>query len=87
MDTALIELSFENQTGKALWIWNEPQAYGLDIPDGYEYKIITDDKQLRLQFEQNNLILWLENSFGCKIMKRKIGGEWEVDLDTMSIQF
>ena len=87
MNSELIELTFENQTSEEIWIWNEPQAYGLEIPAGYEYKIITNDNQLRFQFEKDNLTLWLENRFGCKIMKRKIGGEWEVDIDTLDIQF
>ncbi len=86
MSLKLIELTFVNNTSKELWIWTEPLAYGLEIPSGYEYKILTDDTQLRFEFEDNNLILWLENRFGYKVLKRKKGGEWEIDLDMSDIQ-
>lgn len=83
----LIELVFENTSGKALWIWIELMAYGLTIPNNYEYKIVTDDKYLRFQFEEDNLTLWLESRFGCKILKREIGQkDWELDIDMLEVQ-
>jgi len=86
-DSELLELTFENNTDKALWIWTEMLAYGLDIPPRYEYKIITDEKHLRLQFENNNLTLFFETRFGFKVLKRKQGEDWELDLDMSDVQY
>ena len=84
-ESDLLELIFENNTDKELFIWTEMMAYGLEIPPGYEYKIITDDRKLRFEFENNNLTLWFETRFGFKVLKRKQGKDWELDIDCSDI--
>jgi len=85
----LIEFTFENQSEKEILIWTEPSAYEIAIPPQFEYKLITDDKQFRFKFDNNDITFWLETRFGYKLMKRELSpnSKWKIDIDTFNIQF
>jgi len=86
MNTDLIEVIFTNQSDKEIVIFSEPAAYSIEIPPLYEYKLVTDDKQIKIEFTNDDMTFWLENRFGYKLMKRKLSSKvWELEIDTIDI--
>ena len=87
----LIEFTFENKSDKEVFIWTEPAAYEIVIPPQFEYKLITDDKEFAIEFNNDNMTFWLVTKFGYKLLKRKLSTnpkeKWEIDIDTFDIQF
>lgn len=51
----IIEFIFENNSDKEILIWTEPAAYEIAIPPKFEYKLITDDKAFRFEFNNDNI--------------------------------
>ncbi|MCX6180416.1 MAG: hypothetical protein NT150_00620 [Bacteroidetes bacterium] len=83
----LLELTLTNKIGRELFIWTEFAAIGIDIPDNYEYKIITDDKKLNFEFTKEGITIYFETRWGFELYKKAIDGEeWELDIDLSDIQ-
>lgn len=82
----LIHIAFQNNGDKNINIWTEPSAYMIEIPPQFEYKLITNDENLRFEFNNNDLIFWQEESFGYQLLKRPISSiKWELEIDTLDV--
>ena len=87
-----VDIEFYNRTGNLINIWIEPSCQSIDLEKGMEYKVVSHDRFFRLEFdEKNQVILYCQYSFGCKIFKRKSSkeiknpNEWELEIDLSDI--
>ena len=82
----LIHIAFQNNGNEPLNISTEPSAYMIEIPPQYEYRLITNDENLRFEFNDKDLTFWQEESFGYQLYKKPISSnEWELDIDTLDV--
>ncbi|WP_207430892.1 hypothetical protein [Sabulibacter ruber] len=88
----LFEIEFANHSENKKSVWVEPTCIEFELDTQTEYKIVTHDKFVRLEFDgDGNLIFYLQHSFGFKLYKRpaskevKNRHEWEPDNDTSEI--
>jgi hypothetical protein len=84
----LVDIEFSNRTNTLTNIWVEPTCVSIDLDKNTEYKIVTHDKFLRIEFDADNqVILYLQYSFGFKLYKRPASEkvhnphEWVIDYD------
>lgn len=87
----LVEIEFANRTERTKKVWVEPSCIEFEIDALTEYKIVTHDKFLRMEFDEDQLTFFLQYSFGFKLYKRPTSEEienpfqWELDMDTSDI--
>ena len=89
---ALVEIEFSNKTNNLKNIWVEPICMSIDLDHETEYKIITDDRFFRIEFDKDDqVIFYLQYRFGFKLYKRLISidvinkNEWLLDSDYSEI--
>ena len=86
MNESIIEIEFSNRTGNLTNIWVEPSCQSLDLDRYTEYKVTSNDKSFRIEFDENNrVIMYCQSFFGCKIYKRSTFKEnnpdWVLEID------
>lgn len=84
----LVEIEFSNRTEQKKKVWVEPTCVEFELDALTEYKIVTHDKCLRMEFDKDDFIVfYLEHSFGFKLYKRPISidiinsNEWILEED------
>lgn len=84
---ALTEIELINKSKKLKFIWCAPSCLGIDLNENYDYKIVTHDKSFSIEFMDNdNVVFWVNKSFGFKLYKReKKEAEWILDVDMSTI--
>ncbi len=81
----LVNIAFSNKTKKKIFIWVEPTCVSIDLDANTEYKIVSHERYFSMDFnEDNNIVFWLEYSFGFQLYKR-IGADWTLDYDCSEI--
>lgn len=87
-----VDIEFSNRTGKLVNIWVEPSCQSIELEKGIEYKLVSHDSFFRIEFDdENQVIVYCQYSFGCKIYKRpssdelKNENEWELEIDLSEI--
>lgn len=84
-----IEFANRNDGKKIVWI--EPTCVELELETHTEYLIITHERDFRIEFEDDTMILYLQYSFGFILNKRptskKISNpnSWELVFDLSDI--
>ncbi len=87
----LVDIEFSNRTKQTVHIWVEMACISIDLDQETEYKIVTHDKSFRMEFDNNNqVVFYLQYSFGFKLYKRPIpkehsSHEWLIEYDCSSI--
>ena len=86
---ALTEIELINKSKKLKFIWCEPSCLGIDLDKNCDYKIVTHDKSFSIEFTDNdNVVFWVNKSFGFKLYKRKQGeNNWILDIDMSTINW
>jgi len=87
-----IEIEFFNRTKSIVNVWVEPTCVSIDLDDNTEYKMVTEERFFRLEFDENGqLIFYLQYSFGFKLFKRPASAmvhnpnEWILEFDWSDI--
>jgi hypothetical protein len=88
----LVDIEFYNRSNILKNIWVEPTCISIDLESDTEYKIVTHDRFFRMEFDENNqVIFYLQHSFGFKLYKRPASkevinqNEWILDNDCSDI--
>jgi len=88
----LVDIEFSNRTNTLTNIWVEPACTSIDLHKDTEYKIVSHDRFFRIEFDKDNqVILYLQYSFGFKLYKRPSSAdavnknEWLLDYDCSDI--
>jgi len=88
----LVDIEFSNRTNTLKNIWVEPSGVSIELTNATEYKITTHDKFFRLEFDNSNqVVLYLQYSFGFKLYKRPANHEgvnnndWVLESDSSNI--
>jgi hypothetical protein len=88
----LVDIEFANKTDKPKRVWVEPTCIEFELDKETEYKILTNDKSFRIEFDSDNsIIFYLQYTFSCKLFKRPVSdqirnpNEWILDLDFSDI--
>ena len=76
------DIEFNNRTGELINIWVEPSCQEIDLEKGFEYKVLTHDKSFRIEFDiDNQIIFYLQHSFGFKLYKREYSSDYKNQKD------
>ncbi len=82
----LLEWVFSNTSSKMVRIWMEPVAYDMEVPPQYEYKLLTYEKSIRMEFEDEQITFWMETELAYALYQRPIGSKnWELEIDLLDI--
>jgi hypothetical protein len=88
----LVDIEFANRTDKPKRVWVELICIEFELDKQTEYKILTNDKSFRIEFDSDNsIIFYLQYAFSCKLFKRPISdqirnpNDWILDLDFSDI--
>lgn len=88
----LVDIEFSNRTNTLTNIWVEPSCTSIDLDKDTEYKIVSHDRFFRMEFDKDNqIIFYLQYSFGFKLYKRASTSEvvnkneWLLDYDCSDI--
>lgn len=66
----MVEIKLANPTAELRGVWIEPAAYMLKLEPNTEYKLVTDDRSFRIEFDSNyRLTLWTDTTVGFVLYK------------------
>ncbi|RYX83700.1 hypothetical protein EON73_03720 [bacterium] len=89
---ALVEIEFSNKTNNFKNIWVEPTCISINLDHKTEYKIVTNDKFFRIEFDKDEqVVFYLQYKFDFKLYKRLVSldvinqNEWLLDFDYSKI--
>lgn len=86
-----IEIEFFNRTGRAVSIWVKLACILIELDNATEYRIVTHERYYRFEFDHNEIILYLQTTFGFKLFKRPASAEyrnpneWILEMDWSDI--
>ena len=89
----LVGIEFFNRQATTPSLWVAMACVDIELLPGIEYRIESEETEYRIEFEANQVTLYLQYRFGPKVLKRAYSNNfrnaapWELVIDSFDIDY